>query len=250
MTRRGVWELSTPRLEQLLAALRRRHGETITAIGLQGDGFELAACGGLAGLPASAAALVVEAVLAERTVRPRPELELVWTGPEGGATLSRDTSQVLPQMFARAERRVMVAGFAFYEASNIFEPLHARARDAGVEVEFFIHVDGTGQNARMSPVNFFTYSWPWRDVAPRLYYDARTDAADASSTMHAKCVIVDDREALITSANFTGRAQHDNVELGVLIRDAAFAARVSGQWRMLVTRGLFRRHGNASGEAP
>jgi phosphatidylserine/phosphatidylglycerophosphate/cardiolipin synthase-like enzyme len=249
VTRRGVWELSTPRLLQLLAALTRRRGEAVTAIGLQQDGFDLAICGRLAGLPAAAASLVVESVLAERTVRPRPELELVWTGREGGATLSRDTSQVLPQLFARAERRVIVAGFAFYEASNLFEPLHARARDAGVEVEFFIHVDGTGQDARMSPANFFTYSWPWRDVTPRLYYDARADAADASSTMHAKCVIVDDREVLITSANFTGRAQHDNVELGVLIRDPEFAARVSGQWHALVTRGLFRGHGSDAAAA-
>jgi phosphatidylserine/phosphatidylglycerophosphate/cardiolipin synthase-like enzyme len=214
----------------------------ISAIGLQQDGFDLATCGALAGLPAAAARLVVESVLAERTVHPRPELELVWTGREGSPTLSRDTSQVLPQLFARAERRVIIAGFAFYEASSIFEPLHARARDAAVEVEFFIHVDGTGQNARMSPSNFFTYSWPWRDVTPRLYYDARADTDDTSSTMHAKCVVVDDREVLVTSANFTGRAQVDNVELGVLIRDADFAARVSGQWHALVTRGLFREH--------
>ena len=52
--------------------------------------------------------------------------------------------------------------------------------------------------------------------------------------------LVDDREVLITSANFTGRAQHDNIELGVLIRDAEFAARVSGQWHALVTQGIFR----------
>lgn len=243
MSRGGVWELSTPRLEQLLAALGRRAGEAITIVGLQQDGFDPAVCGRLAGLPAPAAALVVESVLAERTVRPRPELDLVWTGREGGATQSRDTSQVLPELFGRAERRVIVAGFAFHEASTIFAPLHARARDAGVEVEVFIHVDGTGRDARMSPSSFFTYSWPWRDVTPRLYYDARADAADASSTMHAKCVIVDDREVLITSANFTGRAQHANIELGVLIRDAEFAARVSGQWHSLVTRGLFRGHG-------
>ncbi len=238
--RRGVWELSTPRLGQLLAALARRRGEVLTAVSLQQDGFDLATCGEIAGQHAGTAALVVEAVLAERTAHPRPELELVWTGREGGPTMSRDTSQILPQLFARAEHRVMVAGFAFYEASNIFEPLHARARDAAVDVEFFIHVDGTGQNGRMSPANFFAYSWPWRDVTPRLYYDARADLADASSTMHAKCVVVDDREVLITSANFTGRAQHDNIELGVLIHDDAFAARVSGQWHALVTHGLFR----------
>jgi phosphatidylserine/phosphatidylglycerophosphate/cardiolipin synthase-like enzyme len=240
--RRGVWELSTPRLEQLSAALQRRGGQRITSVGLQQDGFELAAVASLEGLPAEGARLVVDSVLEERAAHPAPELELVWSGREAGATLSRDTRQVLPQLFARAERSVIVAGFAFYEANQLFEPLHARARDAGVSVDFFIHVDGTGQNARMSPANFFAYSWPWKDVTPRLHYDVRADVADASSTMHAKCVVVDDREVLITSANFTGRAQRDNIELGVLIGDSAFAARVAGQWRALVHRGLFRAY--------
>lgn len=247
MTRRGIWELSTTRLESLAAALMRRGDDTVTAMALQVDGVEGPACASLVGLPASAARVVVEAVLAERTAHPRPELELVWTGRERGPTQTRDTGQVLAQMFARAERRVMIAGFAFYGAKDIFEPLHVRARDAGVAVEFFIHVDGTGDNARMSPANFFQYSWPWRDIVPTLYYDARADVADTSSTMHAKCVIVDDSEVLITSANFTGRAQVSNIELGVLIRDAAFAARVSGQWHALATRGHFVR-GAPSGQ--
>ncbi len=145
-------------------------------------------------------------------------------------------------MFARAEKRVLVAGFAFYEASNIFAPLHGRAL-ANVEVEFFIHVDGSGKNPQMSTANFFTYTWPWRDVFPKLYYDTRADDADASSTMHAKCVVVDEREVLITSANFTGRAQHTNVELGVHITDRTFAGRVTGQWRALVTCGFFCEYG-------
>lgn len=242
MSRRGVWELSTPRLEQLLDALRRRRGDSVTAVAIQQAGFEVAACASLVGLPAEAAALVVAAVLGERRAHPRPRLELVWTGREDGPTLSRDTSQVLREMFGRAERRVVIAGFAFYEASDIFAPLHARAQERALEVEFFIHVDGTGQNALMSPANFFAYSWPWQDVRPRLYYDARSDAGDTSSTMHAKCVVVDEREVLITSANFTGRAQRHNIELGVLIQDGAFAARVSGQWQGLAARGVFRRH--------
>ena len=69
----------------------------------------------------------------------------------------------------------------------------------------------------------------------------------AHASLHAKCPVIDCERSLITSANFTGRAQHDNVELGVLIRDAEFAVRVSGQWHALVTRGLFRGHGKAAG---
>lgn len=236
---RGVWELSTARLEDLRRALDRRGAATVTAIGLQQDGFERGACDALVGMPAAAARIVVDAVLAERTVHARPELELVWTGREVGTTLSRDTSQVVQQLFARAERRVLVAGFAFFAARDIFAPLHARARDAGVAVEFFIHLDGTGHDASMTADSFFRYSWPWTDVTPRVYHDARADTADASSTMHAKCIVIDDREVLVTSANFTGRAQRANVELGVLVRDRTFAERVSAQWRGLVNHGLF-----------
>lgn len=237
---RGVWGLSSERLAQLATALGRRGAAPVTAVGLQHDGFDVRDCGALVGLPGNAARIVVEAVLGERAAHPRPELELVWTGREAGATLSRDASQVLPQLFSRANHHVLVAGFAFYDASALFAPLHARARDAGVTVEFFVHVDGTGRDGTMSIERFFERSWPWRDVQPRVYYDSRADDGAGGSTMHAKCVIVDDREVLITSANFTERAQRANVELGVLIGDPTFAARVAAQWRALIGHGLFR----------
>lgn len=239
---RGLWDLDTAALEHLAVALTRRGDDLVTEVGLQRDGVEPSRCRAVIGLPAAAAKVAVDAILGERRAHPPPELELVWSGREVGGTLSRDTSQVLPELFRRATRSVLVAGFAFHAADDIFAPLHARARDAGVAVEFFIHVDGAGRDTRMSPTSFLARSWPWRDAMPALYYDARADAGDASSTMHAKCIVVDDREVLITSANFTARAQHANVELGVLVRDVRFAARVAAQWRALVTAGLFCRH--------
>jgi hypothetical protein len=242
LRQRGLWELPSARLEQLAAALARRGAEPVTAVGLQRDGFDAAVCGALVGMEARTARVLVETLLGERAAHPRPELELVWTGREVGATQSRDTQQVVAQLFGGAERRVMIAGFAFHEADRIFEPLHARAAQLGLELELFLHFDGTGRNEDMTPVAFLQKSWPWRDVTPRLYYDVRAETGRGGSSMHAKCIIVDDREVLITSANFTTRAQHDNIELGVLIRDESFAARVSGQWRALVAHGLFREH--------
>lgn len=242
MRRRGLWELSTSRLEHLAAALTRRGDEPVTAVGLQRDGFDATVCAALVGLGARTARVLVEALLGERAAHPPPGLQLVWTGPEVGATQSRDTQQVVAQLFGGAARRVMIAGFAFYEADRIFEPLHARAVAHGLELELFLHFDGTGKHEEMSAEAFLQRSWPWRDVTPRLYYDARAERGRGGSSMHAKCIIVDDREVLITSANFTTRAQQTNVELGVLIRDEAFAARVSGQWHSLVAHGLFREH--------
>ena len=55
------------------------------------------------------------------------------------------------------------------------------------------------------------------------------------SILHAKCVVVVARWSLVTSANFTDRAQTRNIELGVLIEDQAFARTVVTQWRALVS---------------
>lgn len=238
---RGVWDLSTPRLADLRAALQRAGESRCTETQLQAAGFDGPAVTMLFGMPANHAASLVAAVLAERTARPRPQLDLVWSGPEPAQAHARDTSQVLRQLFAEAEQRVLIAGFAFWDAKAIFETLHQRALARPLAVEFFIHLDPTGKNQQMTPANFFKYTWPWTDVTPTVYYDARVDGDEEQGTMHAKCVAVDDSATFITSANFTSAAQTSNVELGVLVRDSDFAERVSAQWRGLAARGLFRK---------
>jgi hypothetical protein len=239
---RGVWELSTPRLEHLLAVLHR-HGDAACSEGqLQFAGFagmEASAVAMLVGMPARSAHALVSAVLAERRTNPRPQLDLVWSGPEPDKAQSRETSQVLRELFETVEERVIIAGFAFWEANAIFETLYLRAKSRPLEIEFFIHLDPTGRNQQMTPANFFRYTWPWIDLLPHVYYDARADGDEDQGSMHAKCVIVDESTTFITSANFTSAAQTRNVEIGALIRDGSFATRVSAQWRLLVARGLF-----------
>ena len=43
------------------------------------------------------------------------------------------------------------------------------------------------------------------------------------SSLHPKCVVIDEGKALVTSANFTEAAQIRNIEAGVFIRDPGFA---------------------------
>ncbi len=238
--RRGVWELTTPRLEDLRAALRAAGDTPCTETRLQEAGFDGPSVSMLIGMPARHAAALVDAVLAERTARPRPQLELVWSGPEPAAAQARDTGQVLRELFAAAERRVIIAGFAFWGASTIFEALHRRALARPLAIEFFIHLDPTGADPHMTSAAFFRHTWPWTDVRVDVYYDTRIDGDGEQGSMHAKCVVVDEAAAFITSANFTAAAQQRNVEVGVLIRDADFATRVAAQWRTLASRGLFR----------
>lgn len=240
MKGRGVWDLTTSRLQDLRGVLQRAGDSVCSETQLQSVGFDEPAVAILIGMPARHALALVAAVLAERTKNPRPELDLVWTGPELAQAQSRDTGQVLRELFEGAEERVIVAGFAFWDAKTIFEVLHRRAQVRTLDIEFFIHLDPTGRNKRMTLASFDQYTWPWTDIVPTVHYDARADGYDEQGSMHAKCVVVDEAATFITSANFTSAAQTCNVEVGVLIRDRAFSSRVAAQWRGLAARGLFR----------
>jgi phosphatidylserine/phosphatidylglycerophosphate/cardiolipin synthase-like enzyme len=76
-----------------------------------------------------------------------------------------------------------------------------------------------------------------------VYYDPRSLAANpaARASLHAKCVVVDRRVALVTSANFTEAAQERNLEAGVVVRSARFAARLADHFDGLADAGLLRR---------
>ena len=60
-------------------------------------------------------------------------------------------------------------------------------------------------------------------------------------SLHAKCVVVDEARALVTSANFTFSGQQRNIEMRVLIEDASLATRLVQQWRALIDSGLVVR---------
>jgi phosphatidylserine/phosphatidylglycerophosphate/cardiolipin synthase-like enzyme len=61
------------------------------------------------------------------------------------------------------------------------------------------------------------------------------------ASLHAKCLVVDRRRALVGSANFTDRGQSRNVEVGAIVEDAAFAGELARQWLGLVDGGLLVR---------
>ena len=88
----------------------------------------------------------------------------------------------------------------------------------------------------------FRREWPGARL-PEVFYDPRGLAVDSAdqATWHAKCVVVDDGRAFVTSANFTEWAQQRNVEAGVLIRDSQFASQLRRQFTGLVEGRQVRR---------
>jgi hypothetical protein len=224
-------------------------GLPLTSAGLQAAGLGakpwIAEC--LRGLDGASARVALDLVIAERSRDPRPTLDLVWTGPEALASTARDTWVVMREMFSRARCRVLIAGFAFDTGGELFEPLHENMVQHRVRLQMFLNIPRVAQggdptrHAQAFVQQFLIDNWPWRDELPELFYDPRTVEPEALESLHAKCVVVDDRLTLIGSANFTDRGQSRNIEMGVLIDDAAFGRQVLQQWQGLVNRELVRR---------
>jgi len=198
-------------------------------------------------------AVVVEAVLAARLARPAPDdaVELVWTGPESGGLANRDTGVVVRELFARAEDSVLVAGFAVYHGRSVFKGLADRmATRPGLHVRLCLDVHRTpGDASAHADVvarfahRFVAQEWPAGFACPEVYYDPRALVADPAvrACLHAKCVVVDRRVALVTSANFTEAAQERNIEAGVVVRSPRFAARLADHFHALAEDGALIR---------
>ena len=84
--------------------------------------------------------------------------------------------------------------------------------------------------------------WPGTRL-PRLYYDPRSlaPAGPVHSALHAKCVVIDGRESLVTSANFTEAAQERNIELGLLVNSPAVAGQIEAHFYSLIRNGHLER---------
>jgi len=246
--------VTLPELRALLRAIQAgRLSFPLAEFKLRAEGFETCAevlTRALAPLDRNAAATALELLIADRSERPTPRIDLVWTGPEAEAAESRKTAVVVRRLFEEARESVLVAGYAFDHGAEILGPLHTAMAERGVRATIFLDIPGQAPSeaeitafATQQIDSFLKENWPFGEPLPTIYYDPRTVSPSVNASLHAKCVVIDDTRALVTSANFTSRAQTRNIEVGVLIEDADFARRLAGHWQALVTRGAMRRRG-------
>lgn len=239
----GLTDVATVDLERLLRAIADRSlsfplgRASLAAHGLGDLADRL---GPLLACPADVTGFVVDAILAERRRSQRPPAELVWTGPDVVGSIGRSTAVVVSQLFAQAERDVVICGYAFDHGEDFFEPLHRTMCDRDINVTIFVHMDRVThpgleleRHVRRFVMRFLSNNWPFGPPYPTLYYDPRTVDRDALASPHARCVVIDERIALVTSANFTDRGQSRNVEVGAVLHDRGFAEALTGQLRRL-----------------
>jgi phosphatidylserine/phosphatidylglycerophosphate/cardiolipin synthase-like enzyme len=169
-------------------------------------------------------------------------LELVWSGPEPAQSSTRDTGVVVPALFASAKRSVVVAGFAIRQGDRVFATLATNMdNNPSLDVRIFTNIQRAWKDSRADSEivrefadDFRRTQWPGRRY-PRVLHDRRalSSSPGPRACLHAKCLIVDDERALVTSANFTEAAMDRNIEAGILVEDAGFAGRLRAQFDAL-----------------
>ena len=179
-------------------------------------------------------------------------VELVWSGTEVMAGGSRDTAVVVQELFREARDNVLIASYALdtgSKAEALFGKLAGRMdAEPGLRVRLFVNVqrkylDETADATllREFAETFRHDLWPGERV-PEVFYDPRALAAYSKTRacLHAKCIVIDDERAFITSANFTEAAHERNIEAGTLITDTILARALKAQFDTLVDHEMLK----------
>lgn len=200
-------------------------------------------------------ARVLRLLAEERAAHQRmaDRVELVLSPPELDRVDARDTVVVVRDLLHRAERTVLIASYALdsgAKAVALFGELGARM-DADPHLEVQVHANVHREHKDPTPApalvrafakRFREHVWPGERL-PALFYDPRSVEMNDTkrAVLHAKCVVVDDRWSLLTSANFTEAAQERNIEAGMVLDDTRTAQRIRRQFAGLVDAGKLMR---------
>ena len=102
------------------------------------------------------------------------------------------------------------------ENKAIFEALRKAAKERGVRIKIiFDRADKDKKWGKWtkSPKKIIEKVWDNIEYFPEIY-----SYHDKRSSLHAKFLVVDNREIFVTSANMTERAMNRNLEMGIVHR--------------------------------
>jgi phosphatidylserine/phosphatidylglycerophosphate/cardiolipin synthase-like enzyme len=207
------------------------------------------------GMSSSHMAYMLKLLAQERAIahQKQEQVNLVWTGPEVPGTESRDTAVVVQELFSSARYSVLISSFVIDQGAKgdkLFRPLVERM-DANpkLSVRMFLNVkrkynDPTPTSILLQQFaeNFRKNIWTGQRL-PEVFHDPRAleFSSFSNACLHAKCVVVDEEEVFITSANFTEAAHQRNIEAGVLMTNSVIARAIRSQFEMLVTQKILQR---------
>jgi len=180
-------------------------------------------------------------------------VELVWSGTEVMNGVSRDTAVVVQELFREAEESVLITSYALdkgRKAKALFGPLANRMdTEPGLQVSLFVNVHRKHNDTTAEAVILREFSdtfrkeiWPGERM-PNVYFDPRSLSIEGKTKacLHAKCIVIDERRAFITSANFTEAAHERNIEAGAVVSDKVLARGLKAQFDTLVDHGALKK---------
>ena len=144
-----------------------------------------------------------------------PSVEVAWTWPGPVQPAVRPTGSVAREIIDGARSSVLIVGYSVTVDHNL-TGLAARtvaamadAARRGVVVTAVLHRQPKNRAALLR-------GWPGGREPPRVFTWPER-AEDAMASLHAKVLVADARDALVTSANLTYHGLEANVEVGVRI---------------------------------
>ena len=142
------------------------------------------------------------------------DAELVATLPPGIPGIARTTDQVLMEMLRPPVREVILLGYELNDQEIIGLLIDVEAAGA----DLIVICDRTrGTAERILKLGLGRV---------RVFQDPERQDGPPYASMHAKCLLVNGTDLLVTSANFTFHGLHGNIEIGVrLSGPPAFEAR-------------------------
>ena len=183
------------------------------------------------GPQAVSAALQALRYAADRQTR----AEICWSGPVSSLQGFRTTAEAFRELISRATKTILIVSYAVSEVEFLRESLDA-ALNRGVQVRLVLEdFNVFTQESWRSKFHAFgektlqrseIYVWP---ISERRLNEGRV-----YGSMHVKCLVVDGEAILMTSANWSGAAMQDNMELGLVVTDAEMAKSVSSHFEDLI----------------
>jgi phosphatidylserine/phosphatidylglycerophosphate/cardiolipin synthase-like enzyme len=144
-----------------------------------------------------------------------PLVEIAWTHPGPVLPAARTTGAVARDVISGARRSLLVVGYSVTVDANLAglaaQTVGAmgRAASRGVVVTAILHRDGRNREALLR-------GWPAGRALPGLFTWPEREG-DEMASLHAKVLVADASDALVTSANLTYHGYEANVEVGVRI---------------------------------
>jgi putative cardiolipin synthase len=162
-------------------------------------------------------------------------IDIVWTGPRTSEVAVRLTREALLDVIRAATKELIILSFAAQKVEVIIEALRDAA-EAGVKIRLVLETPKADGGA-LAFGGAAAYS-DLRGIASFLVWPAERRPAfeRGKASLHVKAAVADQHTALVTSANLTGRAIKDNMELGLLIRGGPVPRRLASHFRELIAK--------------